>query len=142
MTNARQAKDDEFMLSQRMSLDVETMSFKADSLLVHHKSNVHGVVDDNFMDGPRRNRRKNRRLKTELETAEKQFKCGCGKSYLSYAALYTHTKVKHYGIFPEGTYAGEKRKQGRPKVGQFHLEATQCIDIETRDDSEEEECVQ
>lgn len=29
--------------------------------------------------------------------------CGCGKSYLSYPALYTHIKTKHDGLKPEGT---------------------------------------
>eukprot|EP00826_Nyctotherus_ovalis_P015352 TRINITY_DN14356_c0_g1_i2.p3 TRINITY_DN14356_c0_g1~~TRINITY_DN14356_c0_g1_i2.p3 ORF type:complete len:110 (+),score=15.60 TRINITY_DN14356_c0_g1_i2:138-467(+) len=33
----------------------------------------------------------------------RDFHCGCGKSYLSYTALYTHVKVKHRGKTPEGT---------------------------------------
>lgn len=37
------------------------------------------------------------------EADERNYVCGCGKSYLSYAALYTHAKTKHNGIFPEGT---------------------------------------
>ena len=38
-----------------------------------------------------------------------------GKSYLSYAALYTHAKTKHDGQFPAGTSTLSKKKQGRPK---------------------------
>lgn len=34
---------------------------------------------------------------------EKLFYCGCTKIYKSYAALYTHVKFKHEGIFPEGS---------------------------------------
>lgn len=30
--------------------------------------------------------------------------CGCGRTYLSYPALYTHARNKHNGIFPEGTF--------------------------------------
>lgn len=46
---------------------------------------------------------------------ERNYICGCGKSYLSYAALYTHAKTKHEGVFPEGTTTLHKKKQGRPK---------------------------
>lgn len=45
------------------------------------------------------------------------FKCGCGKSYLSYPALYTHVKTRHDGIQPEGTIAPAANKdhvRGRP----------------------------
>lgn len=37
--------------------------------------------------------------------------CGCGKSYLSFAALYTHAKTKHDGTFPEETVINGKKKQ-------------------------------
>ena len=46
------------------------------------------------------------------------FKCGCGKSYLSNPALYTHVKQKHDGNPPEGTFAPHSRlgkTRGRPK---------------------------
>ena len=29
--------------------------------------------------------------------ASRDFKCPCGKSYLSYAAIFTHIKIKHNG---------------------------------------------
>lgn len=151
MANTKKKKDDVFIVNQNILLDIESMSFNAESITGNHKSNVHSIVDgvhlNELVDGvhlneTRSNRRKNRRLKSELECAEKQFKCGCGKNYLSYAALYTHTKVKHNGLFPEGTDAGEKRKQGRPKVVDFDQEKIQRLDSEARDGSKEEECVQ
>jgi hypothetical protein len=33
----------------------------------------------------------------------RDFRCGCGKKYLSYPALYTHIKTKHNGSTPKGT---------------------------------------
>eukprot|EP01016_Furgasonia_blochmanni_P010872 TRINITY_DN1471_c0_g1_i3.p1 TRINITY_DN1471_c0_g1~~TRINITY_DN1471_c0_g1_i3.p1 ORF type:complete len:478 (-),score=74.94 TRINITY_DN1471_c0_g1_i3:534-1967(-) len=43
------------------------------------------------------------RRRPRNDTANRDFTCGCGKSYLSYPALYTHVKTKHDGKFPEGT---------------------------------------
>mgnify|MGYP007082197468 CR=1 FL=1 len=50
---------------------------------------------------------------------DRNFTCGCGKSYLSYPALYTHIKTKHDGIAPEGTtqkQPGAGLGRGRPRV--------------------------
>ncbi len=47
--------------------------------------------------------RKKRERRSKEVIEERNYICGCGKSYLSYAALYTHAKTKHGGIFPEGT---------------------------------------
>lgn len=52
--------------------------------------------------------RKKRRTKNSDD--ERLFLCGCKKRYLSYAALYTHTKKIHDGVFPEGTLIGSKRE--------------------------------
>lgn len=52
------------------------------------------------------------------DSADRVFKCGCGKTYLSNPALYTHVKQKHDGNAPEGTYAPHSRlgkSRGRPK---------------------------
>lgn len=46
--------------------------------------------------------------KKSNEIKKRNYVCGCGKNYLSYAALYTHAKTKHNGVFPEGTKNGEK----------------------------------
>jgi hypothetical protein len=57
-----------------------------------------------------------RRSKTDSNN--RNFVCGCGKSYLSYPALYTHIKTKHDGFNPHGTTASSmssSKKRGRPK---------------------------
>ena len=41
-------------------------------------------------------KKKVRRTREETET-ERDFNCGCGKTYLSYPALYLHLKIKHGG---------------------------------------------
>lgn len=60
--------------------------------------------------------RKKRERRSKDDNSKRNYVCGCGKMYLSYAALYTHAKVKHNGVFPEGTTTLHKKKQGRPKV--------------------------
>ena len=56
-------------------------------------------------DGDEKNSKskKKRERRSKEEADERNYICGCGKSYLSYAALYTHAKTKHEGIFPDGT---------------------------------------
>ena len=65
----------------------------------------------------RKQRRKRRTIAESL--SDRDFICGCGKSYLSYPALYTHVKHKHNGIDPPGTTSIDKKKCGRPRVGVF-----------------------
>ena len=57
--------------------------------------------------------------RTKNDSDSRNFTCGCGKSYLSYAALYTHIKTKHDGLQPDGTSqpnTNAKSGRGRPKV--------------------------
>jgi hypothetical protein len=59
-----------------------------------------------------------KKRRTKLDPSERVFRCGCGKTYLSYPALYTHVKQKHDGTPPEGsTSTGAKpaKPRGRPK---------------------------
>ena len=56
-----------------------------------------------------------RKRRSKHDNSQRNYICGCGKSYLSYAALYTHAKTKHNGEFPENTTTLSKKKQGRPK---------------------------
>ena len=52
------------------------------------------------------------------ECYERDYKCGCGKKYYSYPALYTHIKTKHDGKTPEGTNANQIQNgkgRGRPR---------------------------
>jgi hypothetical protein len=53
--------------------------------------------------------RQKRERRSKDEADERNYVCGCGKSYLSYAALYTHAKTKHNGIFPDGTNNLQKK---------------------------------
>lgn len=55
--------------------------------------------------------KKKRIRRSKDARAPRNYLCGCGKTYLSYAALYTHTKTKHGGVFPEGTTTLSRRKQ-------------------------------
>lgn len=51
-----------------------------------------------------------------------KFICGCGKTYLSYAALFTHLRNIHDKIPPQGTIIPTNKKEGkrgRPKVKLF-----------------------
>lgn len=55
--------------------------------------------------------------RSRKELGKRDYRCGCGKSYLSYPALYTHVKQKHDGDnslitnIPEAVKKGSK---GRP----------------------------
>lgn len=55
--------------------------------------------------------RKKRQLKSD--NVSRDYKCGCGRSYLSYPALYTHIKTKHGGDPPPGT-TKQIKQRGRP----------------------------
>ncbi len=51
---------------------------------------------------------KKRKRRPRNAAGERNYNCGCGKSYLSYPALYTHVKNKHNGVFPIGSNAKRK----------------------------------
>ena len=56
--------------------------------------------------------------RSKNECYGRDYKCGCGKEYLSYPALYTHIKTKHDGKTPEGTNANQIQNgkgRGRPR---------------------------
>lgn len=63
-------------------------------------------------------RPKNQRRKRK-DPESRDFMCRCGKSYLSYAAAYTHVKNKHSGdkgyLEDISKPEREKLKRGRPK---------------------------
>lgn len=63
--------------------------------------------------------KKKRERRHKDENSQRNYICGCRKRYLSYAALYTHAKTKHNGIFPEGTTTLHKKRQGRPKKDEW-----------------------
>lgn len=67
--------------------------------------------------------KKNKRRSKNTVSNEKYI-CGCEKSYLSYAALFTHLKNSHNKIVPNGTIIPLKKKEGlrgRPKVINYKL---------------------
>ena len=51
-----------------------------------------------------------RKRRTRNDDDGRNFSCGCGKSYLSYPALYTHIKTKHNGKadFTKGVSNGKE----------------------------------
>lgn len=58
------------------------------------------------------------RRRSKNDCFGRDYVCGCGKTYLSYPALYTHIKTKHNGKTPEGTNANQVqsgRGRGRPR---------------------------
>jgi len=61
-----------------------------------------------------------RKRRTKDEASKRDFICGCGRSYVSYPAIYLHIKNKHNSIRPPDTIIPEndekeKVKRGRPK---------------------------
>ena len=66
--------------------------------------------------------------RSKNECLGRDYKCGCGKEYLSYPALYTHIKQKHDGKTPEGTNANQIQSgkgRGRPRKNFLLNEETQ-----------------
>lgn len=58
---------------------------------------------------------KKRERRSRDDNFQRSHVCGCGKSYLSYAALYTHIKTKHEGQIPDGTNNGIKKRVVKTK---------------------------
>lgn len=66
---------------------------------------------------------------------ERDHICGCGKGYLSYAALQQHVKIKHEGIFPKNSKSlnrlinGEKKPRSQPNFAQEFKKVFPDIEI-------------
>lgn len=74
-------------------------------------NNLSGIERKSIEKGKKRRRTKN-------DQSGRDFICGCGKTYLSYPALYTHIKEKHNGQIPEGSSkpaTNAKGNRGRPR---------------------------
>lgn len=79
-------------------------------------------------------KRSKRRSKNEMQG--RHFKCGCGKMYLSYPALYTHVKTKHDGTQPEGTDTPAfKQGRGRGRPRKNPIQPDTSIMLDNSDDS-------
>lgn len=77
--------------------------------------NLQEEVDQDGNNPESSNQRQRRRNRNDPNN--RNFTCGCGKSYLSYPALYTHLKQKHDGKPPQGTTLPSnngKGSRGRP----------------------------
>lgn len=61
-----------------------------------------------FFDSEQDDSTNNDKKRIRSSEGERNYYCGCGKSYLSYPALYTHVKNKHEGTFPIGSNAKRK----------------------------------
>ena len=79
--------------------------------------------------------------RSKNETSGRDFTCGCGKTYLSYPALYTHIKTKHNGKTPEGTNANQLqdgRGRGRPRKNLLINEDSSCNNNDYLEDKQSE----
>lgn len=77
---------------------------------------------------------KNKR-RSKNDTKNRDYKCGCGKNYLSYPALYTHIKQKHGGVYPPGTQlTQQKSSRGRGRPRKIYI----AEDTKTQQDKEYE----
>jgi len=67
--------------------------------------------------------------RSKKDKTGRNYKCGCGKEYLSYPALYTHIKTKHDGVQPVGTKAhvASNNKRGRPKKTDNRMDDNRTI---------------
>ena len=73
---------------------------------------------NNNIPGVERKHISKKRRRTKNDQSGRDFKCGCGKTYLSYPALYTHIKEKHQGSIPDGSSkpaSNTKGNRGRPR---------------------------
>lgn len=100
---------------------VEKKSTMADEGLNHsffeEKSN-NSILFEKEKKNKKPKKKRKRRLKKSEEP--RKYICGCHKTYFSYAALYTHTKLKHKGIYPEGTNTIKKKKVNKRKRDDFN----------------------
>jgi hypothetical protein len=89
------------------------------------------------------NNKKIRKRRTLSETSKRDFKCGCGKNYVSYPAIYLHIQRKHNSVTPPNTVIPEKPenkdkvKRGRPKKEKNNMLDIPDADVEVKYKSED-----
>ena len=85
--------------------------------LQSNSRNMENLEDDEYMDSDDVNNIDGRSKRRTKDASGRDHKCSfCGKTYLSYPALYTHLKNKHVG--PDGfpvASINAGRGRGRPK---------------------------
>lgn len=72
-----------------------------------------------------------RKRKTRYDLDNRDYICPCGKSYLSYPALFTHIKQKHNGRAPGKIIKPEPQgnsRRGRPRTKEVYDEDSESDD--------------
>ena len=99
-----------------------------------------GLSDDDMRDDDDEFNKNRSKRRSKNDNVGRTFTCGCGKSYLSYPALYTHIKQKHNGVTPEGTLNAQihtGRGRGRPRKDKTTSNIEGIIQTEQLDDMKE-----
>ena len=108
----------------------ENAIFQSDQNEAFEEREEHSLRDELMGDYKSSKREQSDRMKRERRTKdeadERNYVCGCGKSYLSYAALYTHAKTKHSGIFPDGTNNLQKKAKNPTGVNTWQVDSQNC----------------
>ena len=107
-------KDEEEQYNDGLDGEDEEMMKEEENDKIHENEKNSKNEDDKNIRKP--GEKQKRRSKNEC--FGRDYKCGCGKEYLSYPALYTHIKTKHDGKTPEGTNANQIQNgkgRGRPR---------------------------
>ena len=98
-------------------LDYEGGDWNEESMGGNFDDFDEGDMDDGDRNSANFKQMRNKR-RSKNDNVGRTFICGCGKSYLSYPALYTHIKQKHLGAPPPGTNSQQYhtgRGRGRPR---------------------------
>ena len=98
--------------------DNDGLDGEEDELIKEEEDKKNDKNDKNEEDKNIRKPGEKQKRRSKNECYGRDYKCGCGKEYLSYPALYTHIKTKHDGKTPEGTNANQIQNgkgRGRPR---------------------------
>ena len=98
--------------------DNDGLDGEEDELIKEEDDKKNDKNDKNEEDKNIRKPGEKQKRRSKNECYGRDYKCGCGKEYLSYPALYTHIKTKHDGKTPEGTNANQIQNgkgRGRPR---------------------------
>lgn len=77
--------------------------------------------------------------RSKKDKAVREFKCGCGKDYLSFPALYTHIKNKHHGVSPPNTELPSQNKARRAAESAAELADASRSELRKREEEGEED---
>lgn len=113
-------EDDNNHINAIENVDADDEIFENENSKDQHMHNKNEIVDKIGLPPtiqPKQPGTKQKR-RSKNDCIGRDYVCGCGKTYLSYPALYTHIKTKHNGKTPEGTNANQVqsgRGRGRPR---------------------------